>query len=371
MYPDPARVPNRIRGRGARPLESVSALTLQANRQALSLPSMKSLSHPGRALLLAIILNLPALSQDVSYIELYRTGDYQQFTEGDPVPVPPDEWGGPFSLLTVMGMSGDFLSDPDNLLFVRAVTLQPPTGALLGLDFLEAVGGFALYDSFPSASALQSAYRAGPYRYTFGSLITGDEVFRMTISDASLPEPPRIINFAAAQNVDPSDAFTLSWTPASPEDGIAELTVFDAETGELVFESDTLSGAVTSATIPADTLRSGRTYEAEVTISRLDVLVEDAVPSLFATSSSLTLLPLKAGSGGGGALAIQAIVLESDGEVQLIVECQPGVPLAIQRSTALGGQWQTIQSETPAASPATLRVPLSSFGDLSFLRATQ
>lgn len=332
---------------------------------------MNSLRHPGRALLLAVSLTSPALSQDVSYIDLYRTGDFQQFDDGDPVPIPPDDFGDPFSIFTVMGMSGEFLSDPDNLIFVRAVTVQPPGGALRGMDFFEIFGGFVLFDSFASASAMQSAYRAGPYQYTFGSLITGDQVFRMTLPDASLPEPPRIVNFAAAQNVDPSDAFTLEWTPASPQDGAAELAIFDAETGEQVYDSDTLVGAVTSATIPANSLRAGRIYEAEVTVTRVDVFEEGQVPSLFASSASLTLLPMKTGSDGGGALAIQAIILESEGEVQLIVECRPGVPLEIQRSNPLGGQWQTIQSETPTASPATLRVPLASFGDLSFLRAAQ
>ncbi|MBN8246710.1 MAG: hypothetical protein J0L84_04625, partial [Verrucomicrobia bacterium] len=249
---------------------------------------MKSPCRLGNALLLVLTLAFPALAQDVVSLDLYRTGDYQQFEDGDPVPVPSNNGDEPFSLLTVMGMSGEFLSDPDNLIFVRGVTLQPPSGALRGMDFLDFFGGFVLFDSFTSASAMQSAYRAGNYQYTFGSVLTGDEVYRMSLPDAALPDPPRIINFAAAQNVDPSDAFTLQWTPASPEDGGAELAVFDAETGEMVYGSDTLLGAVSSATIPANTLRAGRIYEAEVSVTRLDVLEDGVIPSLFATSASMT-----------------------------------------------------------------------------------
>lgn len=334
---------------------------------------MNLLRHLGQSLrlVLPLTLTVAALSQDVRSVELFRTGDYQQFEDADPVPFPSENGEDPFTVLAVMGMSDEFLSDPDNLIFVRAVTLQPPSGSLRAMDFFEFFGGFILVDSFTSATAMQSAFRAGNYQYTFSSVLTGDEVFRMSIADAALPDPARVVNFAEAQQVNPADAFTLQWSPASPEDGGAELVVFDAETGEMVYDSDTLLGAVSSATIPANTLRAGRLYEAELTVTRLDVLEDGITPSQFATSASMTLLPLKTGSDGGGALAIQSIILETEGEVQLIIECQPGVPLEVQRSNPLGGEWQTIQTQIPAASPVALRVPLASFGDLSFLRAAQ
>jgi len=320
---------------------------------------------------LAAVFAVSSLAQDVVALSLTRTGEYQQLDAGAPVPIPSADGEDPFSLLAVMGMSGEFLSDPDNLIFVRGVTLEPPTGALRAMDFFDLFGGYVLFDSFTSASAMQSAYRAGNYEFTFGSLITGDQVFRMSVPDAALPEPAHVQNFTAAQSVDPSDAFTLQWTPAAPENGGAELLVFDVETGEEVYYSDTILGAVTSAEIPPNTLRPGRIYEAEIVLTRLDVLEDATIPTYFATAVSQTLLPLKTGSDGGGALAIQSIILEPAGEVRLIIECQPGLPLEVQRSDVLGGIWQTIQSETPASSPATVLVPLAAFGDLSLLRVSQ
>lgn len=320
---------------------------------------------------LAFALTLPALGQDVVAITLFRTGEFLQADAGSPVPAPASDGEDPFSILSVMEMSGEFLSDPDNLIFVRGVTLQPPTGALRAMDFFDLFGGFVLFDTFTSQSALESAYRAGNYQYTFGSLIVGDQVYRMPVPDASFPEAPHIVNFAAAQNVDPSQSFTLEWSPAAPEQGGATVEVFDAETGEQVYDSDTLVGAVSSAEIPANILRPGRIYEVEVTVTRLDVFEDGTIPSFYASAASMTLLPLKTGSDGGGELSIQSIILEPGGEVQLIIECQPGVPLEIQRVDALSAVWQTIQSETPSSSPAVVVVPLASFGDRSFLRVSQ
>ena len=319
----------------------------------------------------ALSAMFPAGAQDVVQISLFRTGSYEQLTDADPVPIPESALKSPFTLLSVMEMSGEFLSDPDNLWFVRAVTVQPPTGQLRGMDFFDVFGGFVLFETFPSASALEAAFAAGRYRYTFGSLITGDSTFDLSLPDATLPAVPRVVNFAAAQTVDPGQLFVLQWAEAAPSAGGARLRVFSPESGEVVYDSGVIVGEPTSAAIPAGSLQGGRTYAAEIMITRIDVDESDGVPGLSAESVAVTTVPLTTTSGGGGSLTITSISSGADGSVRFVIDCSPGLPLELQSAPALGPAWETVSTATPESTPTTLVVPAGTVGDLSFFRAVQ
>ncbi|MBN8249912.1 MAG: hypothetical protein J0L84_21030 [Verrucomicrobia bacterium] len=79
---------------------------------------------------------------------------------------------------------------------------------------------------------------------------------------------PRILNFAAAQDLDASAEFTLEWEPftSQPSGSFIQLSLFD-RLGNLVFlspnacASRSLSPGATSVTIPAGTFRPGEVYE--------------------------------------------------------------------------------------------------------------
>lgn len=317
------------------------------------------------------LVAFPTAAQDVAAVSLVRSGNFQQVSEGEPQPTPPTDDSSPFSCFSVMEMSEAFLSDPDNLDFVRGVTLQPPTGSLRGMDFYEIFGGFVYFQDFTSQAALESAFRAGNYRFTFSSFLTGDEVSLIGVPETALPTAPRVLNFPAAQQVDPAQSFTLSWTPASPENGGAQLEVYDWETGAPVYDSGPLLGAVAAAEIPAGILQPGKSYQAELTASRFDAFDPDNVPTRSAYSNVTTVLLLKTGSGGGGTLAITSIAQEPVGSVTFTIDCQPGVPLELQRATALGSNWETVQTVTPDSSPAILILPLTDLGNASFFQAAQ
>lgn len=310
-------------------------------------------------------------AQDVVDLTLSRYGTYEQLTAGEPTPIPDVAGQSAFSVLAVMGMSSEFLSDPDNLLFVRAVTLQPPAPAsLLGMDFSEGFGGFLYYDTFTSAAALESGFRSGNYLYTFGSLISGDQKFTLSIGTRELPVAPHITNFEATRQVDPTQPFTLVWTPVSPDQGGAQLGVYDVETGELIYDSGPIFGAHTSAEIPANSMAAGKVYQAEVSGTRIEFADPTSVPSRTAISSSLTRIELRTVGGAGGSLSIASIEVNPDGSLKLIVNCTPNQQLQVQRSGSLPPDWQTVDSQTPTESPAILNLPAPP-GGISFYQAVQ
>jgi len=310
-------------------------------------------------------------AQDVADVALYRSAYYQQISSAEPEPATPAEGNSPFTAMSVMEMSEAFLNDPENLGWIRAVTLQRPTGSLMGMTFIESLAGFVAFETFTSAAALESAYREGIYRFTLSSFLTGDENYSLGLPDRSLLPPPRVLNFAAAQELDAAQPFTLRWEPRSTQQELIELEVFDVETGERIYDAGILDGPLDSLTIPADSLPPGKTYQAELIITRIDADDFESVPSRYASTGVLTALPMRTRSGGGGSLAIAALSLDADGSVRCTITCQPGVPLELQRSTSLGSNWQTVESTTPESSPVTLVLPGGSLGDLSFLRAVQ
>ncbi|MEN9675223.1 MAG: hypothetical protein RIS76_1119 [Verrucomicrobiota bacterium] len=310
-------------------------------------------------------------AQDVADVSLYRSAYYQQISNAEPEPSTPADGNSPFTAMSVMEMSEAFLSDPENLDWVRSVTLQRPTGPLMGMTFIDSFAGFVAFDTFTSAAALESAYREGVYRFTLSSFLTGDETYNLGLPDRSLLPPPRVLNFTAAQDLDAAQPFTLRWEPRSTLQEFIELEVFDVETGERVYDAGILDGPLDSLTIPPDSLLPGKTYHAELIVTRIDANDFDSVPSRYASTGVLTALPMRTQSGAGGSLAITALSLDADGSVRCTITCQAGVQLELQRSTGLGSEWQTVQSTIPESSPVTVVLPTGSLGDLSFLRAVQ
>lgn len=329
-------------------------------------------------LLTGLLILLPILAstwnvraQDVADISLYRSTVYRQTTDGEPQPITPSEVESPFSALAVMEMTGAFLSDPDNLEFVRATTLQPPTGSLRALSFFDVFGGFVGYETFTSGAALESAFRAGNYRYTFSSFITGDEKHDLGVPDGSLLPVRRILDFAATQKVDPALPFVVRWNPLTAAPQFSDLEIRDPDTGDTVYDSGYLDGPVASIEIPAGILQPGRTYAAGLTITRVDTEDTANVPNRYASTAVTTEFDLKTISGGGDPLAITTIAVDPNGSVRLVITCKAGVPLEVQRATGLGSEWQTISTTVPVASPATVILPAGSVGNPAFLRAAQ
>lgn len=158
--------------------------------------------------------------------------------------------------------------------------------------------------------------------------------------------------FEATRQVDPTRPFTLNWTPESPEQGGAQLEVTDVETGELVYDSNPIFGAHTSAEIPANVLVAGRVYRSEISATRVEFADPSSVPTRTAISGSLTRIELRTTGGGGAPLSIASIESNPDGYLKLIVNCTPNQPLPVQRSerpSPDGRPW------TPGHPPSPLR----------------
>lgn len=120
---------------------------------------------------------------------------------------------------------------------------------------------------------LDTAFPAGTYSFTIYAVHDGMRQVSLNLPVTSLPNAPRLINYTAAQAIDPNAPFTLTWQPfggATTNDRIeVEIEYLSPWGGRrTVFTSpdplgpNALSGTATSLQIPAGTLSPGRSFQA-------------------------------------------------------------------------------------------------------------
>ncbi len=129
---------------------------------------------------------------------------------------------------------------------------------------------------FASTSALDLSFPNGAYDFLLETANNGTLTNSLALNGNVYPATPRISNFSAAQAVNPTNEFTLSW------DALAGATTNDVIMVEIrdcldrdVFqtpgpgETGALPGSATGVVIPARTLRPGQGYAVQLTVARV------------------------------------------------------------------------------------------------------
>jgi hypothetical protein len=153
--------------------------------------------------------------------------------------------------------------------------LGPGTIVTAPLSFNPVNGWFDVTLKWPSLAAMDAATPAGAYTMTIDTLHDGQRILPLTLpaeTAASFPPAPHVSNWAAAQSIDPTRDFTLTWdafTGGTANDYILVL-VGDQATGTVLFRTSdffqpgALNGTTTSLKLSAATLQSGKTYAVEI-----------------------------------------------------------------------------------------------------------
>jgi hypothetical protein len=337
------------------------------------------LTFRGRLLRFALVL-LPALAagparaQEIVEILLIQAATYRQTADAPPQPIPqtPDER--PFLFVASALLDEAFLSDPDNLLFLQGMTLRTPPGDTRAMELLPDFGEFFFSEGFTSGSALHGRYPPGTYRFTLSSFITGNTTHDAVLPEADLPPAPRLLNFTAAQAVNPAAPFTLELEPFTGGGLFRayEVAVTARDTGEVAFED---SGPADGATvvIPAGTLAAGTAYDVNLVYTRLVVADDASFPALYVGYGAENRVPLRAAGGAGpDPSSFTGFRRLPDGALELTLACTPGRALMLEQAAAPGGPWSPQQTVTPEATPFVLVVPAAELGDgPAFFRAAQ
>ncbi len=263
-----------------------------------------------------------------------KLGNYVQTSAADPVPDSPD----PFVFSAVV-------LSPDAGPNVTAASVTLPGGGQRMLEAIPFASGFMYADESPAtAAALDTAYPAGTYTLRFNQTGQPERVIAMNMPVGN-PPIPKIANYTEAQSINASQDFTLRWgafTGATATDYLS-LVIHD-NMGHIFFMAPDacvprpLPVTATSVVLPANTLQSGKTYEGELTFSRLFYFSTNAVANMSGSGSLTRTTRFTLSTGGGtpdAAARFTAFRLLPNSNPELTLTGTAGRSYTIQRTGSL------------------------------------
>lgn len=171
------------------------------------------------------------------------------------------------------------------------VTLPNSRTVAPELDNGDAIDFEALYSSQPQ---LDSFFADGAYQARFDTVHDGTRTFNFTLTGSAYPNAPQLLNFAATQSVNPTNAFVLSWdafTGGAASDFIGLEFQAEDDSGGDSFETPNfnepgaLKGTNTSVTIPAFAFAPGRTYRGELLFVKVMQVDTNTYPGVTAAAA--------------------------------------------------------------------------------------
>lgn len=310
-----------------------------------------------------------ARAGEVAWVSVFKTAWYVQEADAEPALLPQAQ--NPFDLLARAQLSPEFLADPDNLLFISGMTLHAPFPHAMNFD--PESGLFWYYVGAVTAEALNLRHPPGNYRFTLRSVISGELHYTVPLYTDDYPPAPRLLNFTAAQAIDPAQDFTLRWNEFTGTGGREiRLEIARADTAEVVLAEGPLPGDLTALRIPPGTLTPETDYLGTLTFTRYTTEWLDMDPQAFAGFEAITQFPLRTGPAGGAPpTRFTGWRRLPNGDLELTLEGAPGRPLTLLGADALNGPWSSLETRTPAGTTTTFVVPAALLGDRRFFRARE
>lgn len=156
---------------------------------------------------------------------------------------------------------------PTGSMSVYNASITLPLHGSRGLFSTGPTSPLGLTDRAASQAALDATYGAGTYTFSFITAHDGVKNLPISLSGNAYPPAPHISNFAAAQAIDPSAPFLLTWDPfvGGTTNSLVQLRI--ENTSGQVFgtaarpgATNALNGTAQGLTIPAGTLAPGHSY---------------------------------------------------------------------------------------------------------------
>lgn len=260
----------------------------------------------------------------------------------------------------------------------NAVTLTLASGGTSNLSYtIVNPGEYLFIANETNVAQFESTFPQGDYVFHVNSSSSNEQV-TVTLP-ASMPQPnaPHISNYDAAQNMNPSQAFTLTWDPfagGTASDYILLTVSNNAPFGHNAFQtgspgtSNVLTGTATSVTIPANTLAPNSNY---VAIIGFYHIAGTSNATYSAGAYRLTVTQFHINTGGTGTSApLMSSPIWSGGALSFDVATSPGTTLKVLFSTDIlqpTAQWTTVVNTNPTGTSVHITVPPQS-GSAGFFR---
>ncbi|MHB1308200.1 MAG: Ig-like domain-containing domain [Limisphaerales bacterium] len=267
----------------------------------------------------------------------------------DAAPVPHPE---------TLPMFNAFVSSPTNNP-VTAASMKVPGGGSVTLTNFFFSKDFFFIEEHATEEAMDLARPLGAYEGVITRTSGGNFSSVLTIPANPYPPIPHVLNWTAAQTVDPHQDFTLTWNgfPNATTNDFITLSLHEQDGGFSLTAPDPcfpliLTAADKSLVIPKDTLAPNKTYEGSLTFSRA-FSQHLPTPDFYSQATIIRDLEfiLKTGTAGTTPTAPKFIsqrVLE-DGKFELQFEVKAPLNYVLERATSMPGtSWTTVLTHQAA-----------------------
>lgn len=266
-----------------------------------------------------------------------KQAEFVQTSAADPVPVSED----PF-------IFGAFITSPQAGPTITSGSVTLPGGTQRQLAPVGLPGFLMSADQPATENALHTSYPSGSYTLRFTPSGQSERVANLTMP-ASIPPVPKVANYAAAQTINAAQDFTLQWNAFAGASGNDSISLVVVSTNNLlpavVFQAPdlcvprALPATATSIVIPANTLPSGKIFNATLTYNRTGYFSTNAVPGMVGMSGITysTRFTLNTGAGGGTADPARFVAyrLLANGNPELTLTGTAARSYTLQRSPSL------------------------------------
>lgn len=277
--------------------------------------------------------------------------------------------GWPTSTLVTWGLPGTDVGFRDvagNPLTSTGGFFQTPTGGVIPCD-----------DEDPAERSGFGIFKFSPYFQTSAAMPGADptnrplfQAFATLTNSGGRPA----VEFPAAQAINPTNAFTLSWDAfagARTSTDYLALEIWD-EAEEVVLSlpdpclDRPLAVTATSTTLPGGLLQPGRTYMAILSFMKLQdsdkSLAGSPATGITATVRTTRMLLRTTGGSSVTAPVLRDLFVNGANQLDITVDATVGRPFTLERSSTLGGTFSPITTTTPNSTPFHLQVPLAEQG---------
>lgn len=215
---------------------------------------------------------------------------------------------------------------------------------------------FTFSAKYATISALDAAYPDGNYKCVIQAAHDGMQTATLALNGDTYPaSDPYIINFTAAQTIDPAAGFTLTWPPFSG--GTANDFILVSISDSLAFvrfstpdpgQPGSLNGTATSLVIPANTLPGGALLTGTLLFIKVAARDPTSYPGVLGFAAYYKQTQFNLGTVAAPAPPrLDVSRTNAVGPVQLLLSGQAGQRYAIDASTNLpAGPWLALFTNT-------------------------
>lgn len=103
------------------------------------------------------------------------------------------------------------LVTPNTAASVTSATLRLPSLVVKPFGPTPGFGPLGASESFDSLAALTAVYGSGSYGFTINAVTDGTRTPTLSLTSSAYPNTPTVTNFTAAQDIDWTQDFTVTW----------------------------------------------------------------------------------------------------------------------------------------------------------------